>query len=44
MLEEMIEHVDEIINIISEEFDEDMAIADELAHQLKEELENQQES
>ena len=40
MIEDLLEHVDEILNIISEDFDEDLALVDELAHQLKEEIEN----
>lgn len=42
MIDEILEHVEKIINIISEDFDEDLAIVEELTHELKDELESLQ--
>jgi len=39
MIEEMLEHVNEIAIAIDNNFDEDLAVIEELTHNLKEELE-----
>lgn len=42
MIEELLEHVDGMIGILDETIDEDYVIVEELAHELREELESLQ--
>jgi len=40
MIEEILEHLSEIETLLSECFDEDLIVVDELVYQLKEEIES----